>query len=86
MQLTLRGFDDELAIRIKELAEREHISMNKAVLRLLHQATGLDAQAPHPVQIGSALDAFICSWSEEERVSMDEAVSIFKEIDPEIWS
>src|SRR5947209_10771345 len=31
-QLWLRGFDKELARRIRELARREHVSLNKAAL------------------------------------------------------
>ena len=40
-QLSLRGFDKELARRIRELARREHVSLNKAALLLMRRG------APH---------------------------------------
>src|SRR5258705_13205547 len=40
-QLSLRGFDKELARRIRELARREHVSLNKAALLLMRRGAGL---------------------------------------------
>ena len=45
-QLTVRGFDAELADSIRRLARQERISLNQAVLRLLRRGAGLaDDQA-----------------------------------------
>lgn len=40
-QVTLWGIDDELYACIRGLAERENISLNQAVLRLLRRGAGL---------------------------------------------
>lgn len=54
-QLTIRGFDDELANRIRQLASREGSSLNRAVLRLLREGVGLEASKGGDI-VGSSLD------------------------------
>jgi len=85
-QLTLRGFDDELGQRLRELAEKEHLSLNKAALKLLRQATGLDARDPSSKRIGSALNEFIGCWTPSEAQEFDRQVKVFEQVDPELWS
>ena len=85
-QLTLRGFDDELGGRLQELAAKEHLSLNKAALKLLRQATGLDAGEPSIKRVGSALDEFIGCWSPAEAKEFDGRIRVFEQIDPELWS
>ena len=45
-QLTVRGFDDELAERIQRLAKRDGTSLNQAALKLLRKGAGLADPAP----------------------------------------
>ena len=85
-QLTLRGFDDELGERLQELAEKDHLSLNKAALKLLRQATGLDAGEPSRKRVGSALDEFIGCWTPSEAQEFDREVRVFEQVDPELWS
>ena len=47
-QLTVRGFDDELAERIRRLAKREGTSLNQAALKLLRKGPGLVDPAHGP--------------------------------------
>lgn len=84
-QLTLRGLDKELERRIRQLAEQEHISLNKAALKLMHRGSGLDRATPESNVIGNRLDDFIGSWSAAEAADFDEAVAVFEEIDAEQW-
>lgn len=39
--LSVRGFDKELERRLRELARRENVSLNKAALLLLRRGAGL---------------------------------------------
>ena len=39
-QLTVRGFDDELAEAIRQLARRDGTSLNQAALKLLRRGAG----------------------------------------------
>jgi hypothetical protein len=62
-QLSLRSFDKELARRIKELARREHVSLNKAALLLMRRGAGLVESSPSSMVVGDSLDRFIGRWS-----------------------
>ena len=42
-QLTIRGIDDELSVRICHLAEREGISLSEAALLLVRKGAGLES-------------------------------------------
>ena len=57
----MRGFDHELAEHIRKLAQRERISLNQAVLRLLRRGAGLAAEQGKIGTVGSSLDHFIGS-------------------------
>ena len=55
-QLTIRGFDKELVSRIRRLADREGISLNKAVLKLLRRGAGLGEGQGGADTVGATLD------------------------------
>jgi hypothetical protein len=85
-QLTIRGFDQALEQQLRRVAEEENLSLNKAVLKLLREATGLGAnQQSSPDRIGDRLDAFIGVWSEQEEQEFNAAVSAFEQIDEDLW-
>ena len=83
-QLTIR-YDEDLAREIEELARREGLSRNQAVLRLLRKGAGIAEGKENRDVIGNSLDWFVGSWSEEQAREFDEAVADFETIDEEIW-
>ncbi len=82
-QLTIR-FDDELALHLRKYAEQEGISMNKAAVRWLRSAAGIDAPKPQD-RVGASLDHLIGTWSEKEAAELIEAVQVFDTLDDELW-
>ena len=84
-QLTVRGFDDELAETIRRVAERDRTSLNKAALKLLRKGAGLSEDAGRTDIVGSSLDHLIGSWSREEASEFDAALEDFETIDESIW-
>jgi len=85
-QLTVRGFDPELLRRIRALSEREGISLNKAVLRLLRRGAGIEEPPPGSADtIGSALDDLIGTWTDEEADELRRSIEAFEAIDEELW-
>lgn len=84
-QLTVRGFDEELAETIRRVAERDNISLNKAALKLLRQGAGLSQDARESDTVGTSLDHLIGSWSREEAAEFDSALKDFETIDESIW-
>lgn len=85
-QLSLRGFDKELARRIRELARREHVSMNKAALLLMRRGAGLvDESGPSSRAVGDALDRFIGSWSAADEKRLLASIAACETVDEALW-
>ena len=84
-QLTIRGFDDELAGRIRQLASREGISMNRAALRLLRRGAGLGERNGSTDTVGASLDHLIGTWTAEEAREMERALEDLSRIDEAMW-
>ena len=84
-QLTVRGFDDELAETIRRVAERDRTSLNKAALKLLRKGAGLAENRNRADTVGSSLDHLIGSWSHDEAAEFDAALEDFETIDESIW-
>ena len=84
-QLTIRGFDDELAHRIRQLASREGISLNRAVLKLLRRGAGLGERKGGSDTVGSSLDHLIGTWTHQEAVEMERALEDLSYIDDAMW-
>jgi hypothetical protein len=73
MQITLRGLSPELEQRIRKLATEEHISFNKAALKLLMKGAGL-AEGQKTV-IGQELDYLFGTWKESDAKEFLESIS-----------
>lgn len=85
-QVTVRGLDKELEQRVRHLAENEHLSLNKAALRLMRRGAGLERSAASNTNaIGHQLDDFIGSWDNAQADEFDAAVKVFETIDMEQW-
>jgi metal-responsive CopG/Arc/MetJ family transcriptional regulator len=83
-QFTVR-LDDRLAREIEDLARREGISRNHAVVGLLRKATGLHRPEAARNSIGDSLDWFIGSWTDERADELNEAVTDFETVDEALW-
>ena len=84
-QLTVRGFDEDLKRAIRQLAQREGTSLNRAALRLLRRGAGLPDGQGDGKTIGSALDDLFGSWSEREAEEFNEALEVFETVDEAAW-
>ena len=85
-QLTIRGFDDQLERRLRELAQAEELSLNRAALLLLRRGAGLSALPKRPNVVGRTLDEFMGVWSEEEEREFLESMRALEQIDADLWS
>ncbi len=84
-QLTLRGFDLELEQRLQHIAETENTSLNKTVLKLLHQATGLKPKVFVKPVIGDSLTPFLGLWTDEEADQFNSDIKYLDTVDDELW-
>ncbi len=84
-QITVRGFEDELADRIRGLAKQDGTSLNQAALKLLRKGAGLADPGQGPDTVGSSLDHLIGSWSDDAAAELDAALEEFEVIDEAAW-
>jgi hypothetical protein len=80
--ITVRNLPPAVVKAVKEKARREKLSLNKAIVALLEEATG--SKAPKKV-LHHDLDHLAGLWSEQEYREMTEAVREQRQIDPEMW-
>lgn len=83
-QLTLRGFDEEVAREIERVAREEGLSLNRSVQRILRRGAGLMAREDARV-VGDSLDHLIGTWSAIEAGELEQVVADFAVIDEAIW-
>ena len=81
--VTVRNLPPGVAKAVKEKARKEKLSLNKAIVRLLEEATGVE-QGNRKV-VHHDLDRFFGTWTKEEADAFDEAMREHRQIDPEMW-
>ena len=81
--ITVRNLPPKVAKAIREKARKERLSINKAVVKLLEEATGAARESKRPVY--HDLDRFFGTWTKEEADAFDEALREQRRIDPEMW-
>lgn len=84
-QLTVRGFNDELADSIRRLANSEGISLNQAALRLLRKGAGLAEGSGSENTIGSSLDDLFGTWSHGGAEAFNASLDVFEKVDESAW-
>jgi hypothetical protein len=82
--VTVRQIPRELARAIERRARAARTSVNKAVIGLLEEATGLakkdGARARH-----HDLDALAGSWAGDEAAAFNRSLRAQRGIDPDVW-
>lgn len=81
--ITARKIPPDVARAVRKKAKREQLSLNKAVVRLLEEATGVSRN--HALVTHDDLDGFFGTWSHEEARAFDAVLREQREIDPEMW-
>jgi len=84
-QLSLRGFDADLEKLIRQVARREGISLNRAVLLLARKGAGLESTGKSANVVGDSLDHLIGKWSAEEGDELLQSIKPLEEIDRSLW-
>lgn len=84
-EITIRGFNDELAEIIRKLAERDGTSLSHAAFELLRIGAGvIDTNWEQP-NVGPSLDLYIGSWTSAEADEFDAAIEEFETVDETAW-
>jgi len=80
--ITVRNLPPAVARAVKEKARKEKLSLNRAIVRLLEEATG---EGGRQKAVHHDLDHLAGRWSEEEYQQFLAAVAEQRRIDPEMW-
>jgi hypothetical protein len=80
--ITVRNLPPDVVKAVKEKARRERLSLNRAIVALLEEATG--ARVGKRV-LHHELDHLAGRWSAEEYREFMAALREQREIDPEMW-
>jgi hypothetical protein len=82
--ITLRDVPPELARLIRRKAEQEKSSLNKTVVRMLEECTGLHRKKGGK-PLYDDLDALAGVWSQKEAKEFEQALKRQRAIDPDLW-
>jgi hypothetical protein len=80
--ITVRNLPPAVAKAVKEKARKEKLSINRAIVRLLEEATG---EKRGKKVVHHDLDHLAGKWSEEEYQRFMDALREQRQIDPEMW-
>jgi hypothetical protein len=81
--ITRRNLPPEVARTIRQTAQEQNLSANRAVIRLLEEKTG--AGRPKMRTVHHDLDALAGSWSTSEARAFDRALARQRVIDQDLW-
>ena len=82
--ITIRGMDDELLYKLKQVANREGKSVNQVVLDTLKRYYGFDKEKKY-TRVHHDLDHLFGKWSREEFETIEEKIKGKRRVDPELW-
>lgn len=82
--ITVRNLPPAVAKAVRAKARKERLSLNKAVVKLLEEATG-EARDKPKRPIHHDLDRFFGGWTREEAEAFDGALREQRQIEPEMW-
>jgi len=83
--ITLRDVPPELARLIRRRAEQEKMSLNKTVVRLLEEGTGLLQKKKKGKPLYDDLDALAGAWTQKEAREFEQALEKQRAIDLDLW-
>ncbi len=85
--ITLRNVPPPVARAIKERAKRERLSLNRAVVELLGEATGQPAGRAKSSKrsLSYDLDKYAGAWTKEEAAEFNAALKEQRKVNPKDW-
>ena len=83
--ITLRNLPSELAKIIGQKAEEKGVSINKAVISLLEEGTGIRGKRNGKKSLHHDLDSLAGSWTRDEAEEFDKSLASQRTIDLDLW-
>lgn len=83
-QITLRGIDPVIERKIRMMAKKSGKSLNRVVLDIIYQHSGLNKKGKRP--LADSLRKLAGGWSEKEALEFLESIKSCEQIDEEMWT
>lgn len=81
--ITIHGLDDHLKARIKSRAEKEGLSLNKTVKKMLEESLGMRPRSDGRHR--GAFQDFCGVWSVEDLAEFERQTEDLRQVDEEDW-
>ncbi len=81
--ITVRNLPPKVAKAIRDKARQERLSMNKAVVKLLEEATGGEQASGRLIH--HDLDRFFGTWTKEQANAFDRTLRQQRQVEPGMW-
>jgi len=82
-QITIRGIDPEVESKIRRMAKKSGKSLNRVVLDMIYQCTGLNKKNKRPE--AESLRKLAGGWGEKDATEFLESIKPCEQIDEEMW-
>jgi len=83
MQITLRGMDPKVEREIREMAKQNGRSLNRVLLDMIYQHTGLKKSERRPP--ADSLRELAGGWSRKDALEFMESIKSCEQIDEDMW-
>ncbi len=83
-QITLRGLDQELEKKIRRKARQNRRSLNRVILDMLYQCTGIEEKAKKGSE--ESLRKLAGTWTEKDADEFLDSIKSCQKIDKDLWS
>ena len=82
-QITLRGMNPEVERKVRRMAKERGVSLNRVMLDMIYQYTGLKKKDKRPP--ADSLRKLAGGWSEKDASKFMESIKSCTQIDEEMW-
>jgi hypothetical protein len=83
-QITIRGIDPQIERKIRRMAKKSGKSLNRVILDMIYQHTGLSKKDKKPP--ADSLRKLAGGWSEKDALEFLESIKSCEQIDEEMWT
>jgi len=84
-QITLRGMDPEIEVKIRQMATHQRKSINKLLLELISKNEMFQRAKPKPKPKTASLKKLAGGWSRNDSDRFFESISVCEQVDGELW-
>lgn len=78
--IVIRGIDNDMAERIKEIARSQRLPINDVLLKLLRQSLGIDADASLVANPKQDVARLVGAWESDESDAFRAAIAAFEKL------